>query len=1490
MKPPDALSLVSRQALPQDCHKNNSPAKFSAMKLPKLLLPILIPLAQLPAQETYHVTRLPALNYAGDLTFSNYYGSGAAYGLNDSGDVVTKSGLLYSGGAITRLPDVYAPAPFSYSKVTIGWDVNNSGVVAGHGGDQYFFGQIPYGNYQHGFVYDSAGATMTDAGLLPGGLESRLFAINNGGTAAGWAQELSGSFIRVQAATFSGGNLTNVHNQVKLNPTDAQSAIFGITDTGKLAGYSISAGGAYQAFSYNGSTSLSLGNFGGNNSVALGLSDSATVGWAENAVGQRQAFVHDGSTLTNLDMTFTGALASSSQSAAAAVNDDGTIVGQAWEWGYSNNDGTYTSYNSQAFVSNGNQSWALSGLLNSNSQWKVESASDINASGQIAATASLNYYSNAVVLTPETAWTATGNGSWDTAANWRNSAVPGANGAAFLNLADGVTVTGPAADHALYALTLGSTGGSSTLQLQSGGNLTVRGDTELRTGAIIDATAATLETSYLHGNGTVIGSLDAGFIHASKGQTLTLEGNVNATAVELGDSAILKVSGVLHSAIASYTSDYSYSPQGGTIELTGNSTLGGNDIAGSLSIRTLNVADHSATLLTSGNASHTFNNVLLAGSGEVSAAAGIRVSDRLAGGGAVSGNVIIESAVVQPGAGNSLVINGDLRGSGLLVGSNITVTGNTTMDYSYGTLPSANIGGEDAVVLSSNRLILGGNLEMSGGTVTAANGLGFYTGSGRITGSGTVAGSVSGGGTVTATGALTLGDAASADGFDMERTQSYYYSYNTYGTLNAGNHSVTLLDSDAAKVAYVNLDGGTVAAANGLAAYRIAGHGSIDGALAQSAFYGYYSGITATGNLTLGDSTSTSGVNFEGTLAAGNHTVTLRDADFAKIGKSRDDYGYYGTIYHTPGITIAGGTIDAANGLELFQDSDILASGNASTSTVNGDLLMNNSLLEATDGNSLVISGTLSGYGVLLGNVTASGINATAGDVVLSNELDVGTRSMTVIAQSRAMLGQTTTLAGATIGASNGLGLASGHAIVGNGTVNPGAGQSLQLAGGILDAQAGSALAINGDLEGYGVTIGSVTVSGSNTLASAPTGQVVLGRDLEIGNRAAVFHSNSTSVIGSYAQVNMAGGSLTSVNGLVNAGEISGNGTIVSNVTLQSGVLNASGAGGIAISGSLGGNGIVVGNVTATTNSLASPVGSASISSVDIGGRTGTVYSSGRASIGTIVSQGGTLNTGVQGASISRYEGYGTLNGDVHMDGGLYIVDAASTLDITGNFTGYGIVVGSHSKAITAPTGTVDYNFAWSIGRNDITVYSLEKPKVAEVNLQPGGYIFSAQGWEFQRLNGGGTIGGDVTIRSILSPGFSPGTIVFENDLTLAMASTTVLEFAGTGPGQYDFLDIEEAFTMGGNLQVNFLDGFDPDAGLLPVWFSADSFSGTFSSISWSGLGSGKSVIFNSGTGRLGIAEISLIPEPSTMALMLPAAGALLLRRRRPANAPDSGC
>jgi hypothetical protein len=372
----------------------------------------------------------------------------------------------------------------------------------------------------------------------------------------------------------------------------------------------------------------------------LGLNDSATVGWAENILGQQQAFVHDGTNLINLDETFTGSLATATAgSAAAAINDAGTIVGQAWGYTdyYPTPEGSTRYFNTQAFVSDGSQSWALTDLVNSTASWKIASASDINAGGQIAATADLRvgYYNiqNAVVLTPETAWTASGSGSWDTADNWHNSTIPGANGAAFLNLADGVTVTGPAADHSLYALTMGSTGTSSTLQLQAGGNLTVRGDTELRTGGIIDATAATLATSYLHGSGTVNGTVDAGRIYIGQGQTLTLQGTVNAGALEFDTTGILKVSGVFHSPISG--NPYSWQPSNGTIELTGNATLGGTDISGPVKIGTLNLAGHSASFLTSGTT-------------------GVSIEDRLLGGGTLTGNVAVQNAVIQPGVGNSL--------------------------------------------------------------------------------------------------------------------------------------------------------------------------------------------------------------------------------------------------------------------------------------------------------------------------------------------------------------------------------------------------------------------------------------------------------------------------------------------------------------------------------------------------------------------------------------------------------------------------------------------------------------------------------------------------------------------------------------------------------------------------------------------------------------------------------------------------------------------
>jgi len=1435
----------------------------------------------LQAQQTYHVTELPGVNRLPNPTPSNglqfvydfsFEGEGRpVYGINDSGAAVGRD-VLFSGATVTQLPAVYAigGAPGSVNA----WDVNNSGEVVGQGG-VFFFNEYSYpsylgdGSFQHGFIYDPVTGTTADLGVLSGGIESRLFAINNDGQAAGWAYQPGGGFLRQQAVVTQNGTLTNVHSQVKVNATDAQSAVFAITDSGKLAGYSISTDGHYQAFSYNGTTSSSLGTFGGNNSIALGSSETATVGWAQNASGNQNAFTHNGTTLTNLQSTFAGNLSARTQSAASGVNESGIIVGQAWNQAFAQ-DPLTAYFDNIAFVSDGSQSWELTSLINSSRPWTVRSASDINESGQIAATVtrstSNSYYASTTgaILTPETAWTGTGNGSWDTASNWAGNTAPGAQGAAAFLLEDGVTVTGPSAPTTIYALSIGASGNGSvgTLALQSNATLTVQGDTELRSGGVIDATASQLNTSYLHGNGSVSGNVQAGFIYTRAGETLSLDGAVTADSVSVTGSGVLKVGGTLNSAI---NGTLSGSPSG-TLQLTRNATLGGNDVSTAIrGISSLEVGGHTATLLTSGNASHSFGGISLGG-GQVTASTGVVVgaTSRLgiSGQGTITGNVSLAGAVVQPGVGNTLTIDGDLTGSGLLVGSNISVTGNQTAGPSRTIRASVDIGEEDATFFGSNFASYSGTLRMNGGTVTAAQGLLL---SGSVIGSGVVSGELTSG-TFTANGSLTLGDASSENGVRIT-------------TLNAGNSTVTLLDAYLAEANTVTLAGGTVIADGGLIARSVTGAGSVVGDILAAT---PTSQINATGALVLGNATSTTGVDFNGFVFVGNNTVTLLDADTAKIGTSSSRWD--GLAYVERQITIAGGTIAAENGLELYEAANIYASGANVTSTVEGDLNISNSILEATTGNTFSINGTLSGYGILLGDVQATALNATAGSVAIDNVLDVGSRTMTVLAQTRAELGLSTSLAGGTIGASNGLGLSAAstnRVISGHGTINPGLEQYLLVANGILDASSGQTIAVNGGLEGYGILIGNVTVSGNNTLASAPSGQVILRRDLALGNRTATISSNSTAVIESGVSVSLVDGSLVSSNGITNRGEISGSGTITANTSLQSGILKAGSGQQLNVAGSLGGYGVVIGNVSATSNTLNTPTGQVSISTqtVALGNSTGTVHSTGKANIQTVTSEGGTLQLGSSGANINRYYGHGTVAGNLSMESGLYVVDVGQALDIGGDFTGYGIVVGNHNKSIAAPTGRVVLDDWQVAGRTDFTVYSQGTPNVGQATLAPGGRIFSAQGWQFGTLGGSGTIAGNTEISAVLSPGFSPGTITFEDDLTLTLTSTLVLEYAGIGSGEYDFLDVEGALTFDGNLQVNFLDGFDPSLGFLPTWFGAESFSGDFNSVTWTGLAEGKALSFNSATGTLGI---SAIPEPSTYALLvLGGIAALVLARRR---------
>lgn len=143
---------------------------------------------------------------------------------------------------------------------------------------------------------------------------------------------------------------------------------------------------------------------------------------------------------------------------------------------------------------------------------------------------------------------------------------------------------------------------------------------------------------------------------------------------------------------------------------------------------------------------------------------------------------------------------------------------------------------------------------------------------------------------------------------------------------------------------------------------------------------------------------------------------------------------------------------------------------------------------------------------------------------------------------------------------------------------------------------------------------------------------------------------------------------------------------------------------------------------------------------------------------------------------------------------------------------------------------------------------------------------------------GTGTIAGDIAFASgaTLSPGNSPGTLTFNDDLSLAAGSFTVMEIANLA--EMDRLLIAGDFSANGTIQINLIDGYSP------AW------GATFDLVDVSGATTGTPTLDLSGAALapgytwktdsfMTNGSISVVPEPS--AALLGAFGALALIRRR---------
>ena len=194
-------------------------------------------------------------------------------------------------------------------------------------------------------------------------------------------------------------------------------------------------------------------------------------------------------------------------------------------------------------------------------------------------------------------------------------------------------------------------------------------------------------------------------------------------------------------------------------------------------------------------------------------------------------------------------------------------------------------------------------------------------------------------------------------------------------------------------------------------------------------------------------------------------------------------------------------------------------------------------------------------------------------------------------------------------------------------------------------------------------------------------------------------------------------------------------------------------------------------------------------------------------------------NVGFQGGGIGKVtitgEGSKWQNSNV-----LYIGDGYGNGTV--NIENGGLLVSKNSyigsdtyDVVSAAVGKVSVTGEGSIWRNSGALIVGDTYSTGSLIVQNGGVV-EAEETIVVRMRGtlggdGGTIVGNVLNQGLIAPGNSPGVVTIDGDLT--STGNVQFELAGIGTGLFDQLIVTGELNLGGVVELDLIDGFNPTAG-----------------------------------------------------------------------------